>query len=103
MKLIHAEALSAATLCTLTAQGLSRWQKASVKPLEAPLWGSSFRQAMQDYNFYGRLKMVGEVLPAWNNHVALSDEKDEYGMPMASLLSITAITISNSSIMLLKI
>ena len=29
--------------------------------------------------------MVGEVLPAWNNHVALSDEKDEYGMPVASL------------------
>ena len=55
------------------------------KSVQAPMWGTSFRQAMLDYNYYGRLKMVGEVLPAWNNHVSLSDEKDTYGIPMASL------------------
>ncbi|WNR44806.1 GMC family oxidoreductase [Paenibacillus roseipurpureus] len=55
------------------------------KATHAPMWGTSFRQTMQDYNFYGRLKMVGEVLPDWHNHVSLSDEKDEWGMPIASL------------------
>lgn len=55
------------------------------KSLQPPLWGASFKQVMQDYNYYARLKMVGEVLPDWNNHVGLSDEKDDYGMPLASL------------------
>ncbi|OCT15770.1 oxidoreductase [Paenibacillus pectinilyticus] len=55
------------------------------KSTQAPMWGPSFKKAMLDYNFYGRVKMVGEVLPAWDNHVSLSDEKDAYGMPLASL------------------
>lgn len=45
-------------------------------------WGSSLRKAMLDYNFYGRLTLVGEVLPNPDNKVTLADEKDEYGMPL---------------------
>ncbi|NQX69607.1 GMC family oxidoreductase [Paenibacillus alba] len=49
------------------------------------LWGAKLREVMLDYNYYGRLTMVGEVLPDWNNHISLSAEKDEYGMPRATV------------------
>lgn len=49
------------------------------------VWGSGLRKAMLDYNFYGRLTMVGEVLPDPNNKVTLADETDEYGMPLAEV------------------
>lgn len=46
------------------------------------LWGETLRRVMLDYNFYGRITLVGEVLPNPENRVTLSDEKDEYGMPI---------------------
>lgn len=51
----------------------------------AKLWGPSLRQTMLDYNFYGRVTLVGEVLPDPQNAVTLSSEKDEYGMPLAEV------------------
>lgn len=48
----------------------------------ANLWGETLRQTMLDYNFYGRVTLVGEVLPNANNCVTLSDEKDEYDLPI---------------------
>ncbi|MCY9666533.1 GMC family oxidoreductase [Paenibacillus alginolyticus] len=60
------------------AQGIS-------KSSHEPIWGTQLRQIMLDYNYYGRLTMVGEVLPQWGNHISLSDEKDGNGMPRASV------------------
>ncbi|GFZ94356.1 glucose dehydrogenase [Paenibacillus marchantiophytorum] len=60
------------------AQGIS-------KSAEDFLWGEHLKEAMRDYNYYGRLTMVGEVLPQPDNQVILSEEKDENGMPRASV------------------
>jgi choline dehydrogenase-like flavoprotein len=49
------------------------------------LWGEKLRKTMLDYNFYGRITLVGEVLPDENNKVTLSNEKDEYGVPIADV------------------
>ncbi|HHW38145.1 MAG TPA: GMC family oxidoreductase [Bacillales bacterium] len=49
------------------------------------LWGERLRKTMLDYNFYGRITLVGEVLPNPTNCVTLSAEKDEYGMPLANV------------------
>lgn len=46
------------------------------------LWGKQLRETMLDYNMYGRITLVGEVLPHPDNAVTLSGEKDEYGMPV---------------------
>ncbi|WP_282938879.1 GMC family oxidoreductase [Paenibacillus sp. RC67] len=51
----------------------------------SPVWGSRLRQIMLDYNYYGRATMVGEVLPNPNNHIALSNEIDEHGLPRAKV------------------
>lgn len=53
--------------------------------LEGPVWGDRLRQAALEYNYYGRVTMVGEVLPHEGNRVTLSDEKDEYGVPRAKV------------------
>jgi len=50
--------------------------------VKAGLWGKRLRDTMVDYNHYGRITLVGEVLPDAENRVTLSDEKDEYGLPM---------------------
>lgn len=49
----------------------------------AGIWGQELRTAMRDFNYYGRITLVGETLPAAHNAVTLSDEKDEYGLPRA--------------------
>jgi choline dehydrogenase-like flavoprotein len=49
------------------------------------LWGRKLRETVLDYNYYGRITLVGEVLPNENNRVSLSDEKDEYGLPRAKV------------------
>jgi choline dehydrogenase-like flavoprotein len=51
----------------------------------ARIWGRSLRQTMLDYNYYGRVTLVGEVLPQVQNQVSLSTEKDEYGIPRATV------------------
>lgn len=50
---------------------------------EGPLWGERLREVALDYNFYGRITMVGEVLPNIENAVTLADEKDDHGIPRA--------------------
>jgi len=52
---------------------------------DGPLWGDRLRQTMLDYNYYARATMVGEVLPNWYNHIALSEEKDAHGVPRAKV------------------
>jgi choline dehydrogenase-like flavoprotein len=60
------------------AQGISQSEQGLV-------WGKKLRETALDYNFYGRLTMVGEVLPNPDNRVTLSDEKDANGVPRAKV------------------
>lgn len=50
-----------------------------------PIWGNRLRQALANYNYYGRITLVGEVLPDPNNRITLAEEKDEYGLPRAKV------------------
>ncbi|PYI51278.1 GMC family oxidoreductase [Paenibacillus flagellatus] len=52
---------------------------------QGPIWGQRLRDIVLDYNLYGRVTMVGEVLPSERNRVTLSDEKDANGMPRAKV------------------
>lgn len=65
---------------TLNAHGARPVEMAKGISKSSNLWGESLRKMMMDYNFYGRITLVGEVLPNPDNKVTLSDEKDEYGM-----------------------
>ncbi|PWK13441.1 GMC family oxidoreductase [Tumebacillus permanentifrigoris] len=67
---------------TLHAHGARPVAMGSGLAREAGIWGRRLRETMLNYNFYGRITMVGEVLPAEQNAVTLADERDEYGMPM---------------------
>jgi len=49
------------------------------------VWGAKLRESMLDYNYYGRITMVGEVLPNPDNRVTLSEEKDRFGLPRAKV------------------
>lgn len=46
------------------------------------LWGQSLLDQMELYNHQVGLKIVGECLPQERNRVTLSDEKDQYGLPV---------------------
>ena len=37
---------------------------------------------MRDYNFWLQLGIIGEILPYENNRVELTNEKDNYGLPI---------------------
>lgn len=50
---------------------------------KAGIWGEEWRDALYNYNYYGRVTLVGEVLPDEQNNVQLADETDEYGMKRA--------------------
>lgn len=50
-----------------------------------PIWGARFKEKLFDYNFYGRITMVGEVLPDEKNRVSLAEEKDKLGLPRAKV------------------
>ncbi len=50
---------------------------------EGFLWGNKLREKALEYNRYGRITLVGEVLPNPDNRVTLAEEKDEYGLPRA--------------------
>ena len=67
---------------TLHAHGSRPVEMAKGISKAGKLWGERLRKTMLDYNFYGRVTLVGEVLPNPANCVILSEEKDEYGMPM---------------------
>jgi choline dehydrogenase-like flavoprotein len=55
------------------------------KSQEGVLWGEKLRETVLDYNYYGRVTLVGEVLPDKNNTVTLAAEKDEHGLPRAKV------------------
>lgn len=46
------------------------------------LWGQDLLDEMNRYNHSVGLKMVGEVLPYEHNRVTLTDETDQYGIPI---------------------
>ncbi|OEH94349.1 GMC family oxidoreductase [Bacillus solimangrovi] len=46
------------------------------------LWGETLRNFMLDYNFYGSFAMLGEMLPSHENCIKLSDQVDEFGVPI---------------------
>ncbi|MFC4799575.1 GMC family oxidoreductase [Neobacillus sp. GCM10023253] len=70
---------------TLHAHGSRPVEMAKGISKSGKLWGEALRKTMLDYNFYGRVTLVGEVLPNPMNCVTLSEEKDEYGMPLANV------------------
>lgn len=72
---------------TLHAHGARpvEFAKGLAKSTEGPVWGRRLREAALDYNRYGRVTLVGEVLPDERNRVTLADEKDEYGLPRAKV------------------
>jgi choline dehydrogenase-like flavoprotein len=47
-------------------------------------WGGALREYMRDYNHWSVLGALCELLPLAHNRVTLADEKDRYGMPIAS-------------------
>ena len=46
------------------------------------LWGRRLLDEMERYNHHVGLKIVGECLPQERNRVTLTDEKDQYGLPV---------------------
>lgn len=46
------------------------------------LWGEVLMDEMQRYNHTVGLKIVGEYMPQERNRVTLTDEKDQYGLPI---------------------
>ena len=46
-------------------------------------WGWGLRAVMMDWNHWGALGLLGEILPHADNRVELADEKDEHGIPVA--------------------
>ncbi|MCH5586052.1 GMC family oxidoreductase [Shimazuella sp. AN120528] len=55
------------------------------KSTEGFLWGDRLRETMLNYNYYGRITLVGEVLPNEKNTITLAEENDEYGLPRAKV------------------
>ena len=56
------------------------WAKTQMSSRQ--LWGAELVRSMQDYNHVVGLKMVGEMLPQERNQVVLTEEKDQYGLPV---------------------
>jgi choline dehydrogenase-like flavoprotein len=48
-------------------------------------WGWAMRQIMMDYNHWGTLGLLGEILPWDDNRVELAEEKDRFGLPVAKV------------------
>ena len=46
------------------------------------LWGERLLEEMQAYNHVAGLKVVSEYMPQERNRVTLTDEKDQYGLPV---------------------
>ena len=47
-------------------------------------WGASLREYMRDYNHWSILGLLCELLPQPDNRVTLTDQVDQYGMPIAN-------------------
>ncbi len=48
-------------------------------------WGWGMRQVMMDYNHWGAIALLGEILPWDDNRVQIADEKDRHGIPVAKV------------------
>jgi choline dehydrogenase-like flavoprotein len=48
-------------------------------------WGWGMRQLMMDYNHWGAIALLGEILPWDDNRVELATEKDRNGIPVAKV------------------
>lgn len=48
-------------------------------------WGWGMRQVMMDYNHWGAIALLGEILPWDANRVELADEKDRHGIRVAKV------------------
>jgi len=46
-------------------------------------WGWGLRKLMMDYNHWGTIAVLGELLPDPLNRVTLSSERDKFGLPVA--------------------
>jgi choline dehydrogenase-like flavoprotein len=46
------------------------------------LWGMDLRREMTKYNHMAGFKIVGETMPREENRVELTDEQDQYGLPI---------------------
>jgi choline dehydrogenase-like flavoprotein len=46
-------------------------------------FGLELLEAMQDYNHYGCIGVLGEILPDARNSVSIASETDQYGIPVA--------------------
>jgi choline dehydrogenase-like flavoprotein len=47
-------------------------------------WGASLREYMRDYNHWSILGLLCELLPHPDNRVTLTDQVDQYGMPIVN-------------------
>ncbi|HEY1730043.1 MAG TPA: GMC family oxidoreductase [Candidatus Baltobacteraceae bacterium] len=47
-------------------------------------WGWSLRREMMDYNHWAAFGFLGEILPHAENRVQLADERDRFGIPVAT-------------------
>src|SRR5665213_175822 len=48
-------------------------------------WGWGMRQVMMDYNHWGAIALLSEILPWEDNRVTLASEKDRNGIPVAKV------------------
>ncbi len=48
-------------------------------------WGWGMRRIMMDYNHWGTIAVLGEILPHADNRVELAKEKDHFGLPVAKV------------------
>jgi choline dehydrogenase-like flavoprotein len=48
-------------------------------------WGWGMRKLMMDYNHWGAIALLGEVLPWDDNRVELAEEKDRHGLRVAKV------------------
>jgi choline dehydrogenase-like flavoprotein len=48
-------------------------------------WGWGLRRVMMDYNHWAALGLLGEILPWPDNRVMLAQEKDRFGLPVATV------------------
>ncbi len=46
------------------------------------VWGWGLRREMMDYNHWATFGVLGEILPWPDNRVTLSEEKDQFGLPI---------------------
>lgn len=48
-------------------------------------WGWGLRRVMMDYNHWAGFGLLGEILPNKDNRVEISEEKDQWGLPVAKV------------------